>query len=132
MIFGLGFNLGRLLGVVCVGLVGVLVWGPDLDTGGQVSGFLVSLSGFLLFPALGVRRREDLYFCVFFHGLNLFTPATFAGLLVFAVSSELGQSAAVLAFAAVVPEAFLALPAASGSFCAFLCLGGVLPPGGCA
>ena len=58
---------------------------------------------------------------------------TFAGLLVFAVSSELGHAAAVLACTAVVPEAFLSLPAASSSFLnALLCLGGVLPPGGCA
>ena len=50
----------------------------------------------------------------------------------FAVPSELGHAAAVLACAAVVPEAFVAIPAASNSFLnALLCLGGVLPPGGC-
>ena len=34
VIFGLGFDLGHLLGVVGVGLVVVLVRGLDLDTGG--------------------------------------------------------------------------------------------------
>ena len=129
MILGLGFDLNHLLGVV--GLVVVLVWGLNLDTCCQVPGLLVSLFGFLLFFALGVRRREDLYLCVVFLGLDLVALATFAGLLVFSVSSKLGHAAAVLVCAAVVPEAFLAHPAASSSFLNVLvCLSGVLPPSG--
>ena len=129
VILGPGFGLGHLLALVGVG---VLVWGLNLDTGGLVPGLHVSGFGFLLFLALGVRRREDLYFRVFFLGLNLFVFATFADLLVF-VSFKLGHAVAVLACAAVIPEEFFALPAASNSFLsALLCLGGVLPPGGCA
>ena len=54
------------------------------------------------------------------------SSATFKGLLCFAVSPKLGHAVEVLACAAVDPEAFLALPAASGSFSyALLCSAGV-------
>ena len=56
MILGLGFDLRHLLGMVGVGLVVVLVWGLNLDTGGRVPCLLVSLFGFLLLLALGVKR----------------------------------------------------------------------------
>ena len=59
-----------------------------------------SLCGFFLFLALCLRRQGDLYLCVFFLGLDLFALATYAGLLVFAVSSKLGHAGAVLACAA--------------------------------